>query len=107
MCNTSPDVQKQLSEAVSLIAKYDFPHQWSNLWPQLNNMLSKGDLTSRKGVMVTANSIMKRFRYIYKSDALFLEILYALYQVYQIHIKHYYHLYYHQFYGNKEDIFQL
>ena len=35
MCSTSSDVQKQLAEAVSIIAKYDFPMQWKNLLPQL------------------------------------------------------------------------
>lgn len=75
MCSTSSDVQKQLAEAVSIIAKYDFPHQWSGLLPQLVQKLSQPvDLGIRKGVMITANSIMKRFRFIYKSDALFAEI---------------------------------
>ena len=82
MCSTSSDVQKQLAEAVSIVAKYDFPAQWKNLLPQLVSKLTSNqsipDLNMRKGVMVTANSIMKRYRFLYKNDALFAEILECL-----------------------------
>jgi exportin-2 (importin alpha re-exporter) len=64
-------VQKQLAEAISIIAKYDFPLQWNNLLPQLVNKLNTDDVSILKGVMITANSIMKRFRYTYKSDDLY------------------------------------
>ena len=75
MCSASSDVQKQLAEAVSLIAKYEFPMNWSNLLPQLVNKLGNtNDINIKKGVMITVNSITKRYRYTYKSDTLFAEI---------------------------------
>jgi exportin-2 (importin alpha re-exporter) len=78
MCTTPPDVQRQLAEAVSIVSKYDFPEEWQNLLPILVSKLAANDITVTKGVMLTANSIMKRFRYVYKSDELFSEILFCL-----------------------------
>ena len=78
MCSTPPDVQKQLAEGVSLIAKYDFPDDWENLLPQLVNKLSSGDIHMIKGVMLTANSIFKKYRFSHKSDELYAEITYCL-----------------------------
>lgn len=81
LMTTAPsDVQKQLAEAVTIISKHDFPQNWTNLLPQLTTMLSRQDIMVNKGVMLTANSIMKRFRYVFKSDALFEEILLCLQQ---------------------------
>lgn len=72
MMTTAPtDVQKQLAEAVTIISEYDFPCQWENLLPELVQKLSLGDVMIAKGVMLTANSIMKRFRYVLKSDELY------------------------------------
>ncbi len=78
MCTAPQDVQRQLAEAVTLISKYDFPDRWSNLLPQLTQKLASNDILITKGVMLTANSIMKRFRYVYRSDALYAEILICL-----------------------------
>jgi len=72
------NVQKQLSEAVTIVSKFDFPQHWQNLLPELVEKLKIGELPVLKGVMLTANSIMKRFRYVFKSDELFTEILYCL-----------------------------
>eukprot|EP01035_Chromulina_nebulosa_P020253 gene20253-26295_t len=52
MCTAPSDIQRQLAEAVTIISKYDFPKKWN-------------------GVMLTANSIMKKFRNVAKSDELF------------------------------------
>lgn len=73
MSTTPSDVQRQLAEAVSIIAKYDFPHNWQTLLPQLVSKLD-GDIRVIQGVMLTANSIFKKFRHCYKSDSLFQEI---------------------------------
>lgn len=78
MTSAPQDVQKQLAEAVTIISQHDFPHKWSNLLPQLVSMLGKNDLMVNRGVMLTANSIMKRYRYVFKSDSLFSEILICL-----------------------------
>jgi exportin-2 (importin alpha re-exporter) len=78
MTSAPSDVQKQLAEGVSIISKYDFPNGWTTLLPQLVANLAKGDILVNRGVMLTANSIMKRYRYVAKSDDLFTEILYCL-----------------------------
>ena len=78
MCTVSQDVQSQLAEAVTLISKYDFPKKWEGLLPQLVTKMATQDILVVKGVMLTANSIMKRFRYVFRSDALYSEILICL-----------------------------
>lgn len=78
MSTSPPDVQKLLSEGISIIAKYDFPAKWGNLLPELVSQLNTPDLTMLKGVMLTANSIMKRFRDACKSDELFAVLLLCL-----------------------------
>jgi exportin-2 (importin alpha re-exporter) len=78
MTSAPPDVQKQLGEAVSIIAKYDFPKQWETLLPQLVSKLNTTDMMTIKGVMLTANSIMKRYRYVAETNDLLLEIKYCL-----------------------------
>eukprot|EP01033_Poteriospumella_lacustris_P003053 gene3054-2234_t len=78
MTTSAPDVQRQLSEAVSIIAKHDFPHNWQNLLPELVGQLNVADFSVLKGVLLTLNSILKRFRYVEKSDALYEVLLYCL-----------------------------
>jgi exportin-2 (importin alpha re-exporter) len=78
MCTTPPDVQKQLAEGVAIIARCDFPDNWESLLPQLVTKSSSGDIHVIKGVMLTANSIMKKFRFAQKNDELYSEIVYCL-----------------------------
>ena len=78
MCVVSNDVQNQLAESITIISKYDFPKKWMNLLPQLIEKLNVNDINITKGVMLTANSIMKRFRYVFRSDELYSEILICL-----------------------------
>lgn len=78
LCTTPPDVQKILAEAVSIVAKHDFPDQWAGLLPQLVAKLETQDLNVIKGVMLTTNSIMKRFRYAYKTDPLMAQLITCL-----------------------------
>jgi exportin-2 (importin alpha re-exporter) len=63
LCSAPVEIQKQLSEAVAIIAKSDFPENWGSLLPQLVDKLRMQDIHVTKGVMITANSIMKRFRF--------------------------------------------
>ena len=78
MLSTPPAVQKQLAEAVSIVAKYDFPAKWEGLLPQLVQKLASGDLHIMKGVMLTINSITKRYRFCHKTDPIMLELIYWL-----------------------------
>jgi hypothetical protein len=52
-------VQKLLSEALSIISKADFPHQW-DLLPELVKTLNTDNFDVIKGVLTTANSIFYR-----------------------------------------------
>ena len=78
MCTVPPQLQSQCSESIALIASTDFPTKWDNL---LNNLIVKfgeSDWNVVNGVLLTANSILKRFRYVQRSDALYADILYVL-----------------------------
>lgn len=78
MCTAPQDIQRQLAEAVTIISKHDFPSQWEGLLAQLVSKLSTNDISIIKGVMLTANSIMKKFRNVNKSDDLFRELKFCL-----------------------------
>jgi exportin-2 (importin alpha re-exporter) len=76
MCTAPADVQRQLAEAVSIIAKHDLPlDQWESLLQQLVSKLNTTDISIIQGVMLTANSVMKKFRYVAKSDDIFKELI--------------------------------
>ena len=78
MCTVPPQIQAQCSEAISLIAKVDFPKNWDNLLPDLIQRFNSPDPNVVSGVLVTANSILRRFRYVQRSDDLYRDILYVL-----------------------------
>jgi len=78
MCTAPPQIQAQCSEAISLIAAVDFPKKWDNLLPELIQKFNSPDPNIVNGVLATANSIFKRFRYINRSEELYADILYVL-----------------------------
>ncbi|KAK9910161.1 hypothetical protein M0R45_034135 [Rubus argutus] len=82
MLNATPKIQGQLSEALVLIGKHDFPRLWPTLLPELIASLQKasqaGDYASINGILGTANSIFKKFRYEYKTNDLLLDLKYCL-----------------------------
>uniref|UniRef100_A0A1J3EFA2 Exportin-2 n=1 Tax=Noccaea caerulescens TaxID=107243 RepID=A0A1J3EFA2_NOCCA len=82
MLSSSPRIQSQLSEALAVIGKHDFPRSWPELLPELISNLQRaalaGDYASVNGILGTANSIFKNFRYQYRTDDLFLDIKYTL-----------------------------
>ena len=64
MLSTPPLVQAQLSEALSIVCGHDFPQQWPNLLSELvERLVGSNDLKTISGVLATANSIFKRYRY--------------------------------------------
>ncbi|KAK9453824.1 Cse1-domain-containing protein [Dipodascopsis uninucleata] len=69
-----PSLQVQLGEAISIMADSDFPERWQNLIDDLVSRLSPTDIVVNNGVLQVAHSIFKRWRPLYRSDALFLEI---------------------------------
>ncbi|KAJ8900448.1 hypothetical protein K2173_025225 [Erythroxylum novogranatense] len=82
MLNSSPRIQSQLSESLSLIGKYDFPKSWTSLLPELVSNLKlaseSNNYVSVNGILGTANSIFKKFRYQYKTNDLLLDLKYCL-----------------------------
>lgn len=78
MCTVPPRIQAQVSEAISLIAQVDYPAQWDNLLPELVQQFRSTDPAVVNGVLKTANSIFKSFRYVGRSDELYKVILYTL-----------------------------
>ncbi|KAL2612267.1 hypothetical protein R1flu_023959 [Riccia fluitans] len=79
MLNTPPKIQAQLSEALTIISNHDFPGKWALLLPELvGNLRSSSDLHVINGILSTANSIFKKFRYQYKTYELFTDLKYCL-----------------------------
>ena len=78
MVSVPKDIQAQISEAISLIAKVDYPAQWDNLLPELVQQFGSSDPTVVIGVLKTADGIFKRFRYVGRSDELYSVIKYTL-----------------------------
>lgn len=80
MCTVPPIIQAQISESISLIAEVDFPDKWQNLLPSLVQKLNSHDMAVVNGVLTTANSIFKQFRYVRRSNELYAVIIYSLEQ---------------------------
>eukprot|EP00581_Thalassiosira_minuscula_P013061 CAMPEP_0183727082 /NCGR_PEP_ID=MMETSP0737-20130205/24807_1 /TAXON_ID=385413 /ORGANISM="Thalassiosira miniscula, Strain CCMP1093" /LENGTH=929 /DNA_ID=CAMNT_0025958619 /DNA_START=28 /DNA_END=2817 /DNA_ORIENTATION=- len=78
MCTVPPQLQSQCSESIALIAATDFPSKWDNLLSDLIAKFGDANWDVVNGVLLTANSILKRFRYVQRSDALYADILYVL-----------------------------
>uniref|UniRef100_A0A0C9R0E6 Exportin-2 n=1 Tax=Fopius arisanus TaxID=64838 RepID=A0A0C9R0E6_9HYME len=75
----SPDsIQKQLSDAVSIIGRHDFPNKWPDLIDQMVEKFNTGDFHIINGVLHTAHSLFKRYRYEFKSQTLWEEIKFVL-----------------------------
>lgn len=75
----SPErLQKQLSDAVSVIGREDFPDKWTNLLPDLVAKFNSGDFHIINGVLHTAHSLFKRYRHEFKSQELWTEIKFVL-----------------------------
>lgn len=68
------NLQVQLGESISIIAELDFPHRWENLIDDLVAKLSGYDFVLNKGILIVAHSIFKKWRPLFRSDELFLEI---------------------------------
>lgn len=71
-------IQKQLSDAVSIIGKYDFPKKWPFLIDEMLEKFALGDFNVINGILQTAHSLFKRYRYEFKSQELWEEIKFVL-----------------------------
>ncbi|TRY97477.1 hypothetical protein DNTS_008211 [Danionella cerebrum] len=72
---TSPEqIQKQLSDAISIIGREDFPLKWPDLLTEMVTRFQSGDFHIINGVLRTAHSLFKRYRHEFKSNELWSEI---------------------------------
>lgn len=78
MVHQPEKVQNQLSEAIAIIGKYDFPHAWDTLIPHMVVQFQSGDFHVINGVLRTAHPLFKKYRYEFRTDELFLEIIHVL-----------------------------
>jgi exportin-2 (importin alpha re-exporter) len=78
MCTVPHQIQAQISESIALIAAVDYPKNWDDLLPKLVQQFNSTDLNVLNGVLKTANSIFKSFRYVGRSDDLYHVIVYTL-----------------------------
>ena len=77
-CGSVRDVKQQLCQALTLIAASDFPSKWPKLLPEVVQHLQSEDRKTVSGMLLAANSIMKRFRNASKTDGLYRELKYVL-----------------------------
>ncbi|CAI5756683.1 unnamed protein product [Candida verbasci] len=68
------NLQLQIGESITLIAESDFPHNWPNLIDNLVLKLSLTDFVNNKSILLVSHSIFKKWRPLFRSDDLFLEI---------------------------------
>ena len=63
MCAVPDATQRQLSDALTIISKTDFPDRWPTLLPALVSKLGGPgmDLRVTNGVLEAANSVFKRY----------------------------------------------
>ncbi|KAI8805732.1 Cse1-domain-containing protein [Cladochytrium replicatum] len=78
MISSSPQCQATLSEAVSEIAKFDFPENWDTLIKELVFHLRVDDLRTVRGVLQTAQLIFDRWRSKFADEAMVQEIKFVL-----------------------------
>lgn len=78
MLSSPESIQKQFSDAISIIGKSDFPTKWPELITQMVEKFSTGDFYIINGVLRTAHSLFKKYRYEFKSNELWTEIKFVL-----------------------------
>ncbi|KAL3287433.1 hypothetical protein HHI36_001904 [Cryptolaemus montrouzieri] len=83
MLNSPESIQKQLSDAISVIGKNDFPQKWPELITQMVENFATGDFNIINGILRTAHSLFKKYRYEFRSDELWSEIKFVLEKIAQ------------------------
>ncbi|XP_043944905.1 exportin-2 [Protopterus annectens] len=74
MLSSEEQIQRQLSDAISIIGREDFPQKWPDLLTEMVNRFQSGDFHVINGVLHTAHSLFKRYRHEFKSNELWSEI---------------------------------
>uniref|UniRef100_A0A672MEB4 Exportin-2 n=1 Tax=Sinocyclocheilus grahami TaxID=75366 RepID=A0A672MEB4_SINGR len=74
MLSSPEQIQKQLSDAISIIGREDFPQKWPDLLSEMVTRFQSGDFHVINGILRTAHSLFKRYRHEFKSNELWSEI---------------------------------
>uniref|UniRef100_A0A8C2Q6G2 Exportin-2 n=1 Tax=Cyprinus carpio TaxID=7962 RepID=A0A8C2Q6G2_CYPCA len=74
MLSSPEQIQKQLSDAISIIGREDFPQKWPDLLTEMVTRFQSGDFHIINGILRTAHSLFKRYRHEFKSNELWSEI---------------------------------
>lgn len=77
MLESPAHIQRQLSEAITIIGQSDFPDQWPSLMPEMRAFLANSqeqNFNSLQGILQTAHSIFRRYRYELQTRKLWTEI---------------------------------
>ncbi|XP_063387881.1 exportin-2 [Cydia fagiglandana] len=78
MLKSPESIQRQFSDAVSIIGKCDFPEKWPGLIPEMVEKFATGDFHVINGILRTAHSLFRRYRIEFKSQKLWEEIKHVL-----------------------------
>ncbi|ESP05357.1 hypothetical protein LOTGIDRAFT_205558 [Lottia gigantea] len=78
MLKSVEQIQLQLSDAISIIGREDFPDKWPDLITEMVSKFLTGDFHVINGVLRTAHSLFKRYRHEFKSQELWTEIKFVL-----------------------------
>lgn len=78
MLQSPEQIQRQLSDAISIIGREDFPEKWPDLLQKMIAKFQSGDFHVINGVLHTAHSLFKRYRFEFKSQELWTEIKFVL-----------------------------
>jgi exportin-2 (importin alpha re-exporter) len=78
MLKTPDAVQKQLSDAISIIGLEDFPKKWPGLLEEMVKYFQTSDFHLINGVLQTAHSLFRRYRHECRSEELWREIALVL-----------------------------
>ncbi|KAK2679330.1 Exportin-2, central domain [Fusarium oxysporum f. sp. vasinfectum] len=74
MISSPPNIQAQLGDAISVIADSDFWRRWDTLTQELVSRFSATDPKVNIGVLEVAHSIFARWRPLFRTDELYMEI---------------------------------
>lgn len=74
MISMPEQIQRQLSDAISIIGREDFPKDWPELLKHMITKIASGDFHVINGILRTAHSLFKRYRHEFKSQELWSEI---------------------------------
>lgn len=85
--NCENNVERQLGEIIVIIAEREFPKRWSNLVERLVEKLTLEDMVRNSNILVIMHRMFKRWRTLFRTDELFLEIQMVLDQFFDIFLK--------------------